>query len=181
MPLLAGRYVEGYPRTRMPRPAYGDGPWGEAIRYWLTVRKLRQSDLVRLMRDRDPKDTTTPNTISNATRGLPTTTRVLDKIARALKVPIDAVLVSPERKLANEERRQLIQEITERVVRTMESGPAVPAEPTAEDVDRAMKVIQRSIELDAAHADARHAALLAKSEPSKIDKTVAKKRGNRNK
>lgn len=173
MALLAERRPGGYARARMPRPAYGDGPWGEAIRYWLAVRKIRQADLVRLIREIDPKDKTTPNTISNATRGFPTTTRVLEKIARALKAPIDAVLVSPERKLANEDRRRLAMEITETVLRTMESGTAPPLEPSPKTVDEAMDVIQRSIEAEASQVEERHASL---SKPSRRHKTVSVKR-----
>ena len=160
MALLAETLAGSYARRRMPRPAYGDGPWGEAIRYWLAVRKIRQADLVRLVRELDPKDTTTPNTISNATRGFPTTTRILDKIARALKVPIDVVLVSPERKLANEDRRRLALEISETVLRTLESRPLpLPTDPTPDEIDHAMKVIQRSIEVEAAQVEARHDTL----------------------
>jgi transcriptional regulator with XRE-family HTH domain len=97
----------------MPQAARSDGPWGDAIRYWLNQRKMRQADLAELTGVR-------ANTISRVTRGFPTTTRVLAKIAVAFRVPIDVVLVSPELKLANEKRRRLALEISERVLRELE-------------------------------------------------------------
>jgi hypothetical protein len=75
-------------------------------------------------------------------------------------VPIDVVLVSPERKLANEDRRRLALEISETVLRTMESRPLpVPTDPTTDEIEHAMKIIERKLELDAAQVETRHGTL----------------------
>jgi len=102
----------------MPQPAIANGPWGEAIRYWLSVRKLRQADLARPV----SKGGTglRANTISRVTRGFDTTTRVLRRIATALDIPLDQLLVSPQRHHESEDRRRLAIEIAERVLRTLE-------------------------------------------------------------
>lgn len=113
MALFTDRLGGHYAPNHMPRAKRGNGPWGEAIEYWLRVKKISQADLVRATDVR-------ANTISRVTRGFHTMTSVLEKIANALDVPLDAVLVSPERKMKNEERRQLVADITERVVRTIE-------------------------------------------------------------
>lgn len=110
-----------YARRHMPKPASEDGPWGEAIRYWLNERGWRQADLAVATGIR-------ANTISRTARGFDTTTRVLRKIADTLKVSIDDVLVSPERKLANEDRRRMAREIAEDVLRAMDArSPAAQA------------------------------------------------------
>lgn len=113
-----------YAPSHMPQPAYGSGPWGEAIRYWLNDRKLRQADLLRKVQEleaaeppeklgKKTRKRIRPNTISRATRGFHTTTRVLEKIARALDVTLDAVLVSPARRLADEEQRRMAVDVVE--------------------------------------------------------------------
>jgi len=118
MALFTGRLRADYAQPHMPQPAQADGPWGEAIVYWLNARRWRQADLAR-------ETGIEPKTISSVTRGFHTTTRILQRIAEALQIPLDAVLVSPDRKSANEQRKQMIQEITERVVRHIEA-PAIP-------------------------------------------------------
>lgn len=145
MALFTDRQSTPYARRTMPQAPRGDGPWGEAIQYWLRARNKRQADLA--------SDTgVRANTISRAARGFDTTTRVLRKIADALDAPLDSVLVSPERKLANEDRRRLIQEITELVVRTVETkhGPEEPLDRkdaeslTAMETDLRSNVAERS-------------------------------------
>lgn len=123
MALFTARSGDAYAQTHMPKPAVGDGPWGEAVRYWLDAKKIRQADLAR--------DTgIEPKTISSITRGFHTTTRMLAKIAAVLDLPLDAVLVSPDRKSAAEERKRMVQEVTERVVRALDTHPPPIAEPT---------------------------------------------------
>src|SRR5262252_8629459 len=113
MPLFTGRGQQVYAQRYMPLPKRGSGPWGEAIRYWLDKRQIQQADVVRVTGLR-------ANTVSRATRGFHTTTRVLERIARAFKAPLDQILVSPVRKLANEERRALASEISEEVLRSID-------------------------------------------------------------
>lgn len=138
MPLFTVRAPRDYAASHMPQAEMSDGPWGEAIRYWLNQRKMRQADLAGLTGIR-------ANTISRATRGFHTTTRVLSKIAVAFRVPIDVVLVSPERKLANEDRRRLAVEISERVLRELEGPPRAgdispTLQPTIDALEEAVEV-----------------------------------------
>src|SRR4051812_42018863 len=117
MALFTATAAAGYARQHMPQPKSGSGPWGEAIRYWLKEKDMRQADLVRAVHVANPQETITANTISNASRGLHCSTRTLEQIALALKVPLDEILVSPDRRSAQEARRQMVQEITEHVMR----------------------------------------------------------------
>lgn len=143
MALFTGMPSGGYPRGRMPLPEKSDGPWGEAIQYWLAFRGWKQADLIREIQKAEPSTSKTDkknkgnkNTVSNAALGRDCNTRTLRVIATALNVPLDAVLVSPDRKSANEARKQMIMEITESVVRKIEqpqwppqSGAAAPVAP----------------------------------------------------
>jgi len=124
MALFTERSLGGYAQRHMPLPRRAKGPWGEAIRYWLDKRQIQQADVVRVTG-------LTANTVSRATRGFHTTTRVLERIAFAIRVPIDQVLVSPVRKLANEERRALASEISEEVLRSIDERAGTVSE-TAE-------------------------------------------------
>ncbi len=127
MALFTGTTRQGYAQAHnMPQPTLGDGPWGEAIEYWLKQRRWQQADIVRALEVLYPstkgkKSKGNKNTVSTAARGLDCNTRSLRRIAKALAVPLDQVLVSPLRRAANEERRQLALDITERVLRAMES------------------------------------------------------------
>src|SRR4029453_8408539 len=103
----------------MPQPAIANGPWGEAIRYWLAVKKLRQADLARPIAQGGTG--LRANTISRVTRGFDTTTRGLRRVAAAFDVPLDQVLLSPQRHHENEDRRRLAIEIAERVLRSFRS------------------------------------------------------------
>jgi hypothetical protein len=92
-------------------------------------------------------------------------------------VPIDVVLVSPERKLANEDRRRLALEISETVLRTIESRPLpVPTDPTPDEIDHAMKVIERKLELDAAQVETRHGTLSKSHKDAPQKRRIIKKR-----
>src|SRR5262249_32105724 len=71
-----------------------EGPWGDALQYWLKTRDLRQADVVRA-------SGLQPKTISRVARGLHTQTRVLASIAMFLGVPIEHILVSPLRSAAS--------------------------------------------------------------------------------
>jgi len=117
----------------MPQPAQADGPWGEAIRYWLNVRTMRQADLARET-DIEAK------TISSVTRGFHTTTRILQRIAEALEIPLDAVLVSPDRKSANEARKQMILEITEHVTKQVEAAQQPAPKPALTEAQQAAQI-----------------------------------------
>jgi len=117
----------------MPQSKKGDGPWGEAIQYWLDVNKLTQADLLRLLNDDEfVKSYGKPmqaKTVSRIVRGFDTQTRLLRRIAAALQQPLDAVLVAPGRMLANEKRAQLARQISEEVLRTLEARGVAPQEP----------------------------------------------------
>jgi len=101
--------MAGYSRDSMPKPAIADGPWGEAIEHWLGVRKLRQADVVKLTG-------INANTVSRAARGFDCSTRVLRRIAIALDARLDEILVSPNRKVANEERDRRVTEAVKRAL-----------------------------------------------------------------
>lgn len=118
--------ASAYARSRMPQPKTGTGPWGDAIRYWLRQRDMRQADLVREVRKANPGEAITANTLSNAARGLHCSTRTLEQIARALEIPLDDVLVSPDRQSAQDMRRKMVQEITENVMRAVDATRATP-------------------------------------------------------
>jgi hypothetical protein len=153
MALFTGRSRADYPRVHMPKAATGDGPWGEAIEYWLNRKNWRQSDLLREIHNLNAHAKTSKNTISSAARGLDVSTRVLRVIAGALKAPLDSVLVSPERKLANEDRRRLAIEISEQVLRTIEGG-AGPSGPPPLSVDESVDAMRAAIREEEARAAA---------------------------
>lgn len=116
MALFTSRVGHAYAQRHMPKPATGDGPWGEAVEYWLKEKKIRQADLARVTGIE-------PKIISKIARGFHTSTRSLARIAAALELPLDAVLVSPDRKSLLEERKGMILEITELVTRRVEGRP----------------------------------------------------------
>jgi transcriptional regulator with XRE-family HTH domain len=86
------------------------GPWGEAIRYWLQIKaemgeKWTQRQLAEAAGIQR-------NTVSHAVRGFDVGTKALRAIARALRQPIDYILVPPAMHRANDERyRQAIIEL----------------------------------------------------------------------
>jgi transcriptional regulator with XRE-family HTH domain len=104
MPPLAETAPAVY-AAQMPRAKEGTGPWGEALQYWMRRRNVRQSDLARATG-------MMPRTISSIVRGFHTQTRALEKIAAALAVPFHAVLVSPNLRMAEQDRQRLIDWIT---------------------------------------------------------------------
>jgi hypothetical protein len=142
MGLFTATASEGYAHPRMAQPKMGDGPWGIAIRYWLNERKMRQADLLRAVHDAHPNKRITANTISNATRGLHCSTRTLSQIATALKVRVDEVLVSPDRQLANEDRRRLAREISEEVLRTVDARQGI-TERVIRQIDQPVRQIDQ--------------------------------------
>jgi transcriptional regulator with XRE-family HTH domain len=99
----------------MPQAKRDNGPWGEALRYWLNERKLRQADLVKGTKIQ-------AKTISRIVRGFHTQTRVLEDVARFLAVPVERVLVSPLRRGPNDERRQFARGIVQDVLREIDGG-----------------------------------------------------------
>jgi transcriptional regulator with XRE-family HTH domain len=131
MGLFTARKRYGYARFGMPKPKTGDGPWAEAIRYWLDIDKLTQADLVRLLNEKEfakayKGKPVQAKTVSRIVRGFHTQTRLLARIAAALKQPLDAILVAPTRTLANEKRAQLARQISEEVLRTLDARGAAP-------------------------------------------------------
>jgi transcriptional regulator with XRE-family HTH domain len=94
----------------MPQARRETGPWGDAVQYWLNHRQLRQADLVRATRIQ-------AKTISQIARGFHTTTKLLGRIAAALNVPLDQVLVSPLKRGTMDDRRRLISGLMEDVLR----------------------------------------------------------------
>lgn len=123
---FTGAARDSYPQDDMPDDAapLGDGPWGEAVRYWLHKKKLRQAALVR-------GTGLTANTISGIVRGLPTQTRSLDLIARWLKVPLAAVLVSPLKQGDDKTQRQRTREALAEALVTLETGHRLDEETIA--------------------------------------------------
>ncbi len=143
MALFTGRARRDYAGP-MPKPERGDGPWGEAIEYWMTQRRWRQADVVRALEVLFPPKTKKSkgykNTVSTAANGFDVNTRSLRRIAKALDAPLDAVLVSPLRKAANEERLKLALDITGRVLRQLESvGHPVAVAVTTTDQDESVQ------------------------------------------
>jgi transcriptional regulator with XRE-family HTH domain len=121
MDLFTGKAASSYARSVSPEPEHGEGPWGAAIRYWLHKKHLSQADLVR-----DTK--LGKNTISYATRGLDTTTSTLHLIAKALKEPLELVLVSPEWMDRQEHLERIIAAAVSRAMRERDTAQA--AQPT---------------------------------------------------
>jgi len=141
MALFTGKSGYDYARGHMPTPKLSDGPWGEAIRYWMAKRQWLQADLAR-------ESGIEPKTVSSIVRGFDTTTKMLRRIADALDIPLDAVFVSPDRKLANEERRKIALEVAEHVLRTMEARGVKglpPHETTAEEsLEQAVRALEKT-------------------------------------
>jgi len=104
-----------------------DGPWGDAIQYWLKKRGLRQSDIARTA----PLEA---NTVSRAARGYHTSTRVLAKIARALQIPIESVLVPPQRAIDLEEREQYVRHVVGEAMRQFDEQALAQATKTLETI-----------------------------------------------
>lgn len=123
MALFTSREGRDYARGHMPKPKTADGPWGEAIRHWMDVKKISQADIARETKIQ-------PKTVSRIVRGFHTQTRLLERIAAVFDVPLDAVLVSPARRLANEERRRMIIEITDEAMRKYEARAGVANSPS---------------------------------------------------
>lgn len=125
MALLLDGVGRDYAHARMAATKTGKGPWGEAIKYWLPRRDMRQSDLARVTGIEE-------KTISSMARGFHTTTRKLEAVALAFKVPIDQVLVSPNRQQANEDRKREIQEAVEMALRRMDERQPPSSDSTLE-------------------------------------------------
>src|ERR1051326_1334984 len=126
MALFTDQNTRRYARAHMPKPSVANGPWGEAITHLLNDRNLSQADLVRLINDesltkRYHGRIVQQTAINRIVRGCPTQTRVLGRIAEALSVTFEEVLVAPGRRLQNEQRERMAQEIESRVLREMES------------------------------------------------------------
>ena len=127
MALLSAGAGHTYAQVHMPSTKFGNGPWGEAIRYWLPRRNMNQADLAR-------ETGIEPKSISSMARGFPTTTKQLEKVAIALKVNIEDVLVSPERREARVELARLIAGSVDVALRQHEAriGAPVEGEPEAD-------------------------------------------------
>src|SRR5688572_13604922 len=103
MALLSDGAGHDYAQRHMPAVKTGTGPWGEAIRYWLPKKNMRQADLAR-------ETGIEEKSISSMARGFHTTTRQLAKIAKVFGVPLEDVLVSPSRYEARLDQKRVIQE-----------------------------------------------------------------------
>src|SRR3954466_11145302 len=101
MALLSAARGHAYAQCPMPAVKTGTGPWGEAIKYWLPRRNMRNADLARATGIEE-------KTISKMARGFHTTTRKLEVVALALKVPLEQILVSPEQQRAHETQELMI-------------------------------------------------------------------------
>jgi transcriptional regulator with XRE-family HTH domain len=135
MALYTGGTGHAYARSHMPQAARGQGPWGEAVTYWLNYHGWSQADLARATG-------LEAKTVSTIVRGFHTQTRQLEKIAAAFKVPFDQVLLSPLRRLKDEERAKLAQDIAVRVMRELDNPPPPLHPPSSlpsdEDIGRAI-------------------------------------------
>lgn len=82
-----------YPSRMAKRAAKkGDGPWGDAIQYWFREKNLRQSHVVE-------GTGMSPNKASRAANGLDVRMETLRQFAEFFGVPLESVLVSPQRRL----------------------------------------------------------------------------------
>lgn len=135
MALLSNHVGRPYAHGLMPAVKTGQGPWGDAIKYWLPRRNMRQADLARVTGIEE-------KTISSMARGFHTTTRKLEAVAKAFGVPIDEVLVSPNRQLANEDRKREIQEAVEAALRNIDERGSR----RTSSLDQAMTTIEHAIE-----------------------------------
>jgi transcriptional regulator with XRE-family HTH domain len=113
MALFTRAEQRDYASGNMPAAERKTGPWGAAIEYWLKERRLRQADLVKGTRIE-------AKTISRITRGFHTQTRKLELIAKYLMVPLERVLVSPLRSGPSEDRRQLVRDIIDDALRSVD-------------------------------------------------------------
>ena len=101
----------------------GDGPWGEAIQYWLKEKQLRQAHIV----EATGMD---PNKVSRAANGFTVRWDALKQIAEFLDVPFESVLVSPLRRLGPAEERRVADQVAVIATRLMtERRPQSPNRP----------------------------------------------------
>lgn len=136
MALSTDRVRHDYPQGRMPAVKTGTGPWGDAIKYWLPRRNMRQADLARLTGIEE-------KTISSMARGFHTTTRKLEAVAMAFKVPLDQVLVAPNRQQANEDRKREIQEAVETALRNLDERQPPPPPSLEAQFEQAITRVER--------------------------------------
>ena len=113
MGLLSRMGANDYAGAVMPATKIGDGPWGDALKHLLRVNDKSQADLAR-------ETGIEEKTISKIARGFHCNTRKLALIAKVLKVSIEDVLLSPERRYADEARKRMIQEAVENAWRNSE-------------------------------------------------------------
>ncbi len=155
MVLFTGHKGHRYARQPMPKPSVGNGPWGQAIVHLLDQRQLTQADLVRMVNEatiteRYQWKAVQPKTVSRIVRGFPTQTRLLGRIAEALGVEFEDVLVAPGRRIANEQRERMAREIATRVLREVDARAGGPDEKSAELASRLTRLSStRRAELEA--------------------------------
>lgn len=94
-----------------------DGPWGEAIVYWLRRARLTQQQLAE-------KTGMAPKTISGIVRGFHTRTENLQRIADVLGVTLDQVLIAPERRMTSELQKRIVFEAAAHAMRQMAESSA---------------------------------------------------------
>lgn len=104
----------------------GDGPWGEAIRYWFKEKAIRQAHVVE-------GTGMPPNKVSRAFNGLNVRMDTLRQIAEFLDVPFESVLVSPLRRLSPTEERHLVEKLAADARHLMDQGrPKARSRPAAD-------------------------------------------------
>jgi len=118
MALLSEASRPNYPSPQMPQPARGDGPWGEAIAYWLDRRQWLPADLIEAADGAISK-----NTVYEACKGKDVNTSSLRVIASLLNAPLDEVLVSPARLKARDQQREVIYEAVSAALRARDVVP----------------------------------------------------------
>jgi transcriptional regulator with XRE-family HTH domain len=100
------------PRMAKRAAKRGDGPWGDAIQYWFKEKNLRQSHVVE-------GTGMSPNKASRAANGLDVRMETLRQFAEFFGVPLESVLVSPERRLSQAEEKRVIDKVQSELRRTM--------------------------------------------------------------
>lgn len=100
------------PRMAKRAARKGDGPWGDAIQYWFKEKNLRQAHVVE-------GTGMSANKASRAANGLDVRMETLRQFAEFFGVPLEFVLVSPERRLSQDVEKRVLDKVQSDVKRMM--------------------------------------------------------------
>ena len=149
-----------YAHQRKTDVKQGHGPWGAAIRYWLAHLNMNQAALAR-------QSGLEEKTISTMVRGFHTSTRKLEEVANALGVPLEQILVPPDRQKELEDEKRAIQIAVElALMKVRQAGRE------QESTDATLKAAERQMVHEAAEKEKRD----AKAEAVKPAEKPAKNR-----